>query len=274
LLVGDEMCWVSFAEEGELRAAETTIGDTSRTSPRDCGQHPALTSVPCWADRYPRRDPVPDLPRSTRRGRRRRRCTSGGSSTVTSRRRRPRQPRWAMVPRRRHRGPATLQQSATALGVTRSWHVLHPRKRGEGYTDAVAAALITRQLDADRPSNAISPIPRARAKHDYNARGLPCLQGCGWKEESVGKILRPDAPRGRHRRLTPRSGSPWTRVSFSRWAGPTIFKICTTTDLIYRAERIDPTGSRGCLTALSDIEVDHEADEDGEAGPPIRYGVR
>ncbi len=87
-----------------------------------------------------------------------------------------------------------------------------------------------------------------------------------WKEESGGKIL------GQMRRLG--DSVDWSRERFTMDEGlsravQTIFKRLYDDGLIYRAERIINWCPR-CLTALSDIEVDH-SDEDGEL-VSIRYG--
>src|SRR5215469_4152146 len=87
-----------------------------------------------------------------------------------------------------------------------------------------------------------------------------------WKAESGGKIL------GQMRRLG--DGVDWTRERFTMDAGlsravQTIFKRLFEDGLIYRAERIINWCPR-CLTALSDIEVEH-TDDDGEL-VSIRYG--
>src|SRR4029077_18262946 len=87
-----------------------------------------------------------------------------------------------------------------------------------------------------------------------------------WKAESGGKIL------GQMRRLG--DGVDWTRERFTMDAGlsravQTIFKRLYTEGLIYRAQRIINWCPR-CLTALSDIEVEH-TDDDGEL-VSIRYG--
>jgi valyl-tRNA synthetase len=87
-----------------------------------------------------------------------------------------------------------------------------------------------------------------------------------WKTESGGRIL------GQMRRLG--DSVDWTRERFtmdeglSRAVGA-IFKRMYDDDLIYRAERIINWCPR-CLTALSDIEVEH-SDDDGEL-VSIRYG--
>lgn len=87
-----------------------------------------------------------------------------------------------------------------------------------------------------------------------------------WKTESGGAIL------GQMRRLG--DSVDWTRERFTMDEGLsravlTIFKRLYDAGLIYRAERIINWCPR-CLTALSDIEVEH-SDEDGEL-ISIRYG--
>jgi valyl-tRNA synthetase len=87
-----------------------------------------------------------------------------------------------------------------------------------------------------------------------------------WKAESGGKIL------GQMRRLG--DSVDWTRERFTMDEGlsravQTIFKRLFEDGLIYRAQRIINWCPR-CLTALSDIEVEH-TDDDGEL-VSIRYG--
>jgi valyl-tRNA synthetase len=87
-----------------------------------------------------------------------------------------------------------------------------------------------------------------------------------WKASSGGKIL------GQMRRLG--DSVDWGRERFTMDEGlsravQTVFKRLFDDGLIYRAERIINWCPR-CLTALSDIEVDH-SDEDGEL-VSIRYG--
>ena len=87
-----------------------------------------------------------------------------------------------------------------------------------------------------------------------------------WKAESGGRIL------GQMRRLG--DSVDWSRERFTMDAGlsravQTIFKQLYDDGLIYRAERIINWCPR-CLTALSDIEVDH-SDDEGEL-ISIRYG--
>ena len=87
-----------------------------------------------------------------------------------------------------------------------------------------------------------------------------------WKAESGGQIL------GQMRRLG--DGVDWSRERFTMDEGlsravQTIFKRLFDDGLIYRAERIINWCPR-CLTALSDIEVEH-SDDEGEL-VSIRYG--
>ena len=88
-----------------------------------------------------------------------------------------------------------------------------------------------------------------------------------WKAESGGKIL------GQMRRLG--DSVDWSRERFTMDEGlsravQTIFKQLFDDGLIYRAERIINWCPR-CLTALSDIEVEH-SDDEGEL-VSIRYGL-
>ncbi len=87
-----------------------------------------------------------------------------------------------------------------------------------------------------------------------------------WKAESGGKIL------GQMRRLG--DSVDWSRERFTMDDGlsravQTMFKRLYSDGLIYRAERIINWCPR-CLTALSDIEVEH-SDDEGEL-VSIRYG--
>ncbi len=87
-----------------------------------------------------------------------------------------------------------------------------------------------------------------------------------WKVESGGAIL------GQMRRIG--AGVDWSRERFTMDEGMSkavvsIFKKMYEADLIYRAERIINWCPR-CLTALSDIEVEHQ-DDAGEF-VQIRYG--
>jgi valyl-tRNA synthetase len=104
-----------------------------------------------------------------------------------------------------------------------------------------------------------------RSKHDY-AREEFVERVWAWKAEHGGKILDQMRSLG--------DGVDWTRERFTMDEGlsravQTIFKRLFDDGLIYRAERIINWCPR-CMTALSDIEVDHQ-DDDGEL-VSIRYG--
>ena len=104
-----------------------------------------------------------------------------------------------------------------------------------------------------------------KSKHDYTREEF-VAKVWAWKEEYGGKIL------GQMRRLG--DSVDWSRERFTMDEGlslavRTIFKKLYDDELIYRAERIINWCPR-CLTALSDIEVDH-SDDDGEL-VSIRYG--
>ncbi|WP_419197562.1 valine--tRNA ligase [Microbispora hainanensis] len=103
------------------------------------------------------------------------------------------------------------------------------------------------------------------SRHDFG-RGAFVERVWQWKEESGGRIL------GQMKKLG--DGVDWSRERFTMDEGlsravQTIFKKLFDDGLIYRAERIINWCPR-CLTALSDIEVEH-SDDDGEL-VSIRYG--
>ncbi|MFL6142535.1 MAG: valine--tRNA ligase [Labedaea sp.] len=104
-----------------------------------------------------------------------------------------------------------------------------------------------------------------RSRHDLG-RDAFVERVWQWKAESGGKIL------NQMRRMG--DGVDWSRERFTMDPGlskavQTIFKRLFEEGLIYRAERIINWCPR-CLTALSDIEVEH-ADDEGEL-IGIRYG--
>jgi valyl-tRNA synthetase len=138
------------------------------------------------------------------------------------------------------------------------------RKRMQGYEalwlpgmDHAGIAtqnVVERQLAAD-----------GRSRHDLGREAF-VAKVWQWKEESGGTIL------GQMRRLG--DGVDWTRERFTLDEGrsravQTMFQRLYADGLVYRAERIINWCPR-CLTALSDIEVDHTED-DGEL-VSIRYG--
>jgi valyl-tRNA synthetase len=104
-----------------------------------------------------------------------------------------------------------------------------------------------------------------RSRHDLGREAF-VERVWQWKSEYGGKIL------GQMRRLG--DSVDWTRERFTMDAGlsravQTIFKRLFDDGLIYRADRIINWCPR-CMTALSDIEVDH-TDDEGEL-VSIRYG--
>ena len=104
-----------------------------------------------------------------------------------------------------------------------------------------------------------------KTRHDFG-RELFVQKVWDWKAESGGAIL------GQMQRLG--DSVDWSRERFTLDDGlsaavQTIFKKMFDDGLIYRAERII-NWCPGCLTALSDIEVDH-SDDEGEL-VSIRYG--
>ncbi len=104
-----------------------------------------------------------------------------------------------------------------------------------------------------------------RSRHDLG-RDAFVERVWQWKDKSGGAIL------GQMRRLG--DGVDWTRERFTMDPGlsravQTIFKRLFDDGLIYRAQRIINWCPR-CMTALSDIEVDHR-DDDGEL-VSVRYG--
>ena len=106
---------------------------------------------------------------------------------------------------------------------------------------------------------------QGRSRHDLGREEF-VKKVWEWKAESSGAIL------GQMRRLG--DSVDWTRERFTMDEGLsravlTIFKRLYDADLIYRAERIINWCPR-CMTALSDIEVEH-SDDDGEL-VSIRYG--
>ena len=142
----------------------------------------------------------------------------------------------------------------------------HPPPAHAGLRGALAAGHGPRRHRDPDPGRArSSPRPRAGASTTTRREEF-VAKVWEWKAEYGGKIL------GQMRRLG--DGVDWTRERFTMDEGlsravQTIFKRLYDDGLIYRAERIINWCPR-CLTALSDIEVDHH-DDDGEL-VSIRYG--
>jgi valyl-tRNA synthetase len=174
------------------------------------------------------------------------------------------------------------------------------RSSGEPYTIVIPPPNVTGSLHMGHAfeHTLIDALVRRRRMQGYDALWLPGMDHAGiatqnvverelgrqgvsrhdlgreafvdrvwaWKAESGGKIL------GQMRRLG--DSVDWTRERFTMDEGlsravRTVFKRMFDDGLIYRAERIINWCPR-CLTALSDIEVEHTED-DGEL-VSIRYG--
>ena len=159
--------------------------------------------------------------------------------------------------------------------VTGSLHIGHAldhtfmdalirRRRMQGYEHAVAARHGPRGHRHPERGRA-GAAKEGLSRHDLGREAF-VERVWQWKAESGGKIL------GQMRRLG--DSVDWSRERFTMDEGlsravQTIFKRLYDDGLIYRAERIINWCPR-CLTALSDIEVDH-SDDDGEL-VSIRYG--
>ena len=125
---------------------------------------------------------------------------------------------------------------------------------GMDHAGIATQTVVERQLAVD-----------GKTRHDYG-RELFVQKVWDWKHESGGAIL------GQMMRLG--DSVDWDRERFTLDEGlsdavQSIFKSMFDDGLIYRAERII-NWCPGCLTALSDIEVEH-SDDEGEL-VSIRYG--
>jgi valyl-tRNA synthetase len=171
-------------------------------------------------------------------------------------------PRWAMViPPPNVTGSLHLGH---ALGHT-LMDVLTRRKRMQGFETLWLPGMDHAGISTQTLVERHLAETEGKSKHDYTREEF-VAKVWEWKEEYGGKIL------GQMRRLG--DSVDWTRERFTMDEGlsvavRTIFKKLYDDDLIYRAERIINWCPR-CLTALSDIEVDH-ADDDGEL-VSVRYG--
>jgi valyl-tRNA synthetase len=171
-------------------------------------------------------------------------------------------PRWAMViPPPNVTGSLHIGH---ALGHT-LMDALTRRKRMQGFETLWLPGMDHAGIATQTVVERHLAETEGRSKHDYTREEF-VAKVWEWKEEYGGKIL------GQMRRLG--DSVDWTRERFTMDEGmsiavQTIFKKLYDDDLIYRAERIINWCPR-CLTALSDIEVDH-SDDDGEL-IFIRYG--
>ncbi len=146
----------------------------------------------------------------------------------------------------------------TLMDVLTRWHRMSGDEAlwlpGMDHAGIATQTVVERQLAVD-----------GKTRHDYG-RDLFVQKVWDWKHESGGAIL------GQMKRLG--DSVDWDRERFTLDEGlsdavQTIFKRMFDDGLIYRAERII-NWCPGCLTALSDIEVEH-SDDEGEL-VSIRYG--
>ncbi len=146
----------------------------------------------------------------------------------------------------------TLQDCLTRMKRMQGFEVLW--LPGMDHAGIATQNVVEKQLAAD-----------GKSRHDLGREEF-VKKVWQWKEESGGAILE------QMKRLG--SSVDWSRERFTMDEGMskavvTIFKRMYEADLIYRAERIINWCPR-CLTALSDIEVEHQ-DDAGEF-VQIRYG--
>jgi valyl-tRNA synthetase len=171
-------------------------------------------------------------------------------------------PRWAMViPPPNVTGSLHIGH---ALGHT-LMDALTRRKRMQGFETLWLPGMDHAGISTQTVVERHLAETEGKSKLDYTREEF-VAKVWEWKEEYGGKIL------AQMRRLG--DSVDWTRERFTMDEGmsiavQTIFKKLYDDDLIYRAERIINWCPR-CLTALSDIEVDH-TDDDGEL-ISIRYG--
>jgi valyl-tRNA synthetase len=196
--------------------------------------------------------------------------------------------------------PADVEARRYEGWVEAGYFTPDPGSRAPSFTIVIPPPNVTGSLHVGHALDhtLIDALVRRRRMQGYNALWLPGMDHAGiatqnvverelgkeglsrhdlgreafvdrvwqWKAESGGRIL------GQMRRLG--DSVDWTRERFTLDAGlsrsvQTIFKRLFDDGLIYRAERIINWCPR-CLTALSDIEVEH-SDDDGEL-VSIRYG--
>ncbi|MFG1609418.1 valine--tRNA ligase [Actinoplanes sp. NPDC049265] len=146
----------------------------------------------------------------------------------------------------------TIQDTLSRLKRMQGYEVLW--LPGMDHAGIATQNVVERQLAAE-----------GKSRHDLGREAF-VEKVWQWKAESGGAIL------GQMRRLG--DSVDWSRERFTMDEGlsravQTIFKRLYEDELIYRAERIINWCPR-CLTALSDIEVEH-TDDDGEL-VSIRYG--
>ncbi|MBA0049835.1 valine--tRNA ligase [Streptomyces sp. AJS327] len=196
--------------------------------------------------------------------------------------------------------PAEVEGTLYERWVERGYFEADPKSDRDPYTIVIPPPNVTGSLHLGHAfqHTLMDALTRRRRMQGYEALWLPGMDHAGiatqnkveqqlaeegksrhdvgreefvervwrWKEEYGGRIL------GQMRRLG--DGVDWSRERFTMDAGlsravQTVFKRMYDEGLIYRAERIINWCPR-CMTALSDIEVEHQED-DGEL-VSIRYG--
>ena len=196
--------------------------------------------------------------------------------------------------------PSDVEKRRYEGWVTAGYFSADPRSSAPPFTIVIPPPNVTGSLHIGHALDhtLIDALVRRRRMQGYNALWVPGMDHAGiatqnvverelareglsrhdlgreafvervwqWKAESGGRIL------GQMRRLG--DGVDWDRERFTMDEGlsravQTIFKRLFDDGLIYRAQRIINWCPR-CLTALSDIEVDH-SDDEGEL-VSVRYG--
>jgi valyl-tRNA synthetase len=196
--------------------------------------------------------------------------------------------------------PSDVEKRRYEGWVTAGYFSADPRSSAPPFTIVIPPPNVTGSLHIGHALDhtLIDALVRRRRMQGYNALWVPGMDHAGiatqnvverelareglsrhdlgreafvervwqWKAESGGRIL------GQMRRLG--DGVDWGRERFTMDEGlsravQTIFKRLFDDGLIYRAQRIINWCPR-CLTALSDIEVDH-SDDEGEL-VSVRYG--
>jgi valyl-tRNA synthetase len=199
-----------------------------------------------------------------------------------------------------HYNPATVEVRRYEQWVAAGYFTADPQAEAPAFTIMIPPPNVTGSLHIGHALDhtLIDALIRRRRMQGYNALWLPGTDHAGiatqnvvereiareglsrhdlgreaftervwqWKAESGGQIL------GQMRRLG--DSVDWTRERFTMDPGlsravQTMFKRLYDDELIYRAQRIINWCPR-CMTALSDIEVEH-TDDEGEL-VSIRYG--
>lgn len=196
--------------------------------------------------------------------------------------------------------PAEVEETLYERWVERGYFAADPKSDRTPYTIVIPPPNVTGSLHLGHAfqHTMMDALTRRKRMQGYEALWLPGMDHAGiatqnkveqqlaeegksrqdlgreaftervwqWKEEYGGRIL------GQMRRLG--DGVDWSRERFTMDEGlsravQTVFKKMYEDELIYRAERIINWCPR-CLTAISDIEVEHQ-DDNGEL-VSLKYG--